>query len=223
MRRKLLVLSVTLVCLIAIMGVGVSLAQPETQDLSTEITSWHATWYSLTGDLQWGGDVGYSDLPATFDLDWGQGIVYGTFADYIGFKASNRVYAPYTGLVYFNIAADDTVKLFIDGIAVLDDPYLGYDQTSTHVYLTKGYHDLELWFREKTGDASVTFDCDPQVLLDVDMIRSSLGYLDSRITQLEQWKAQVQGQVSKGDVNMDGIVDVYDLAVIGSHFNTVTN
>jgi len=127
---------------------------------------WNLTWYTLTGDLQWGASVGTSKWGAVFDHDFGGGVVFLGYDDYIGFQAIMKINMQRDGPVHFVIGSDDGSRLYIDG-------NLRIDNWGTHTFtyrgitidLSKGFHTLMLWYYDVTGGARVSFDCDSDILM----------------------------------------------------------
>lgn len=81
---------------------------------------WDVTWKTLTGDLQWGAEVGTSTFCSTFDYDWGGGAIFLGYDDYLGFEATMQVKMQRDGPVTFTIGSDDGSKLLINGILRID-------------------------------------------------------------------------------------------------------
>lgn len=131
----------------------------------TESTEWDVTWRTITGDRQWGAQIGKSTFPATFSYSWGYGNVYNEYRNYIGFTATCEVWSPRDGMVYFKIGSDDGSQLFVDNTKIIDNWYGGVHHTkSKSVYLSRGKHELKLRFHEIDGQASISFDCDKDIL-----------------------------------------------------------
>jgi len=70
---------------------------------------WDVHWRTLTGDLQWGAEVGTSGFCSTFIHNWGSGIVFLGYDDYIGFQATMQVKMQRDGPVTFAIGGDDGI------------------------------------------------------------------------------------------------------------------
>ena len=127
---------------------------------------WELSWKTLTGDLEWGAQVGTSKWGSIFDHDWGTGDIFLGYDDYIGFQATMTIKMERDGPVHFAIGSDDGSRLYIDGV-------LKIDNWGTHTYrisgitmdLSKGFHTLTLSYYDVAGNARVSFDCDPDVLM----------------------------------------------------------
>jgi hypothetical protein len=133
----------------------------------TERTKWDVTWYILTGAGQWGPPIGKEVWDyGTFDWNWGSGIVYGGYSDYVGFVAKATVYASSGRLVTFYLGSDDGATLYIDNTLVIDRWGSNrYGVTSATFNLSPGKHTLEIDYYEWTGDARVSFNVDDRSIL----------------------------------------------------------
>ncbi len=130
-------------------------------------TRWEVKWFALNGNLQRAGFLGVSEFPSTFIYDWGYGKVYKDYWDYIEFEANAEIYAPRSGLFFFEIGSDDGARLFLDGKLILSNQwkYGGtYKTTFRRIVLQKGLHELTLQYWERTRRAKVMFDCSPELL-----------------------------------------------------------
>jgi hypothetical protein len=133
---------------------------------ATVFARWSVTWRTLTGDLQWGSEVGTSQFSPTFDYNWGTGTVFLGYDDYIGFSATMQVNMTRNGPVSFTMGSDDGSRLYVDGVQQLDDwSQHSYRTTTTVLYLTQGIHTLTLWYYEVTNTARVSFNCDQDILM----------------------------------------------------------
>jgi len=127
---------------------------------------WDVTWRTLTGDLQWGAEVGTSKFSGTFDYNWGSGIVFLTYDDFIGFEATMQVRMQRDGPVTFTIGSDDVSWLDVDDMSeVIFLGAGGYKTGSYTMYLSQGAHTLTLWYYDKRGYARVSFECDSDILM----------------------------------------------------------
>jgi len=127
---------------------------------------WDVTWKTLTGDLQWGAVVGTSKFCPTFDYNWGTGVIFLGYDDYIGFEATMQVKMQRNGPVTFTIGSDDGSRLYIDDVLKVDNWSQGsYRTISTLVYLTQGFHTLKLRYYEVGTYSRVSFDCDSDILM----------------------------------------------------------
>lgn len=127
---------------------------------------WNVNWHIFTGDMLPGPSVGNSTFCSTFDYDWGTGIVFSIYDDYIGFTATMQVKMQRSGPVAFTVGSDDGHILYLDGIVVVTDwAALHSYRTQTAIrYLTFGTHTLSLEYRETSGGARVSFECDSDIL-----------------------------------------------------------
>lgn len=162
MKKLAVLLSILLALLLLIMSANAC----DVEEISTR-TIWDVHWRTMTGEGLWGAEVGTSEFASTFDYDWGRGDVFGGYPDYIGFQAyavinmQREVGSP----VRFTVGGDDGVKLYIDGVEVIDDySRHSYRTRSVTRTLTPGKHHLKLYYYEWTDVARVSFDCDSDVL-----------------------------------------------------------
>jgi hypothetical protein len=127
---------------------------------------WNVNWHTFTGDMLPGPSVGNSTFCSTFDYDWGTGIVFSIYDDYIGFMATMQVKMQRSGPVAFTVGSDDGHILYLDGVVVVTDwAALHSYRTQTAIrYLTFGTHTLSLEYRETSGAARVSFECDSDIL-----------------------------------------------------------
>jgi len=127
---------------------------------------WDLTWYTLTGDLQWGASVGTSKWGAVFDHDFGSGVVFLGYDDYIGFQATMSINMQRDGPVHIEIGSDDAARLYVDGLLWIDDwSSHSYRTKGVTTDLSKGFHTLTFWYYEISGTARVAFNCDPDILM----------------------------------------------------------
>ena len=127
---------------------------------------WNVTWRTLSGDLEWGGDVGTSEFFGTFDYDWGTGTIFAGHDDYIGFGATMEVKMQRDGPVTFTVGSDDSSDLYIDDVRRINNWGIHLYQTkSITIDLSEGTHNLTLYYLDKTGSARVSFDCDFDILM----------------------------------------------------------
>jgi len=127
---------------------------------------WNLTWKTLTGDLQWGAAVGTSKWGSIFDYDWGTGVVFLGYDDYIGFQATMTINMTRDGPVHFVIGSDDGSRLYIDGVLKIDYWWSHiYGERGITTDLSKGLHTLTLWYYDVAGGARVSFNCDLDLLM----------------------------------------------------------
>jgi len=123
---------------------------------------WQVTWYTLTGDKQWGASVGSQTFDSTFVYDWGTGVVYGGYDDYIGFIATGSFYLEAAGLHAFTLGSDTASKLEIDGTTVIDlwFDHVYLENTRRGWWLSQGWHAIKISYYELQNLAKVYFDVD---------------------------------------------------------------
>jgi hypothetical protein len=127
---------------------------------------WQLSWRTLTGDLQWGAEVGTATWGSIFDHDWGTGVVFLGYDDYIGFQATMTINMTRDGPVHFMIGSDDGSRLYIDGVLKIDYWWShGYGVKGITTDLSKGLHTLTLWYYDVTSGARVSFDCDHDIVM----------------------------------------------------------
>ena len=119
-------------------------------------TSWDRVWCDS------GLAVKLADAPdepnEKFDNNWGRGAVAGIRADNIGFRSGRTLNVATAGNYTFTAGADDGIRMWIDGTAVLDQwivqAYTTYDVTKA---LTAGAHTVRIDYYEGVSDARVSF------------------------------------------------------------------
>jgi len=127
---------------------------------------WDVSWRTITGDLQWGAEVGTSEFCSTFDYIWDTGILFLGYDDYIGFRATMQVKMERNGPVTFTIGSDDGSELYVDGNKKIDNwGSHSYRTRSITMYLSQGSHSLTLWYYDLTDYARVSFECDSDILM----------------------------------------------------------
>jgi len=128
---------------------------------------WEVTWYTLTGDYQRGASVGTSSFSPTFFYNWGSGVVFLGYDDWIAFDATMTINMSRSGPVTFTIGADDECSFYVDGGLFMSlSQRLAYRTTSrTYNDLATGLHVLRLSWSESYGLAAVSFDCDRDILM----------------------------------------------------------
>lgn len=133
---------------------------------TVNVAKWNVNWHTFTGAMQPGPSIGNSTFCSTFDYDWATGIVFSIYGDYIGFTATMQVKMQRSGPVTFNVGSDDGDILYLDGAIVLTDwaSNHGYRTQTAIQYLSFGMHTLTLEYRETTGAARVSFQCDSDIL-----------------------------------------------------------
>lgn len=134
---------------------------------TTVFAQWDAHWKTLTGDLQWGAEVGTSKLSPTFDYNYGGYQLFLGYDDYIGFDATMTVRMQRNGPVTFTMGCDDGARFYIDGALWIDlYTQAAYRTRSVTVNpLAQGYHTLRLVYYDVSSVARVTFSCDSDILM----------------------------------------------------------
>jgi len=134
---------------------------------ATVFAQWDVHWKTLTGDLQWGAEVGTSKFSPTFDYNYGASQLFLGYDDYIGFEATMTVRLQRNGPVSFTIGCDDGARFYIDGGLWIDTYTQGSYRTRSVIAksLTQGYHTLRLVYYEYVDVARVTFTCDSDILM----------------------------------------------------------
>lgn len=126
---------------------------------------WNVSWRTLTGDLEWGAEVGTSKFCSTFDYNWGTYALFMEYENYIGFNATMQVKMQRDGPITFTIGSDDGLILYIDDVVRIDDwDTHAYHEITIFTYLSEGFHTLTLSYYEVTENARVSFDCDSDIL-----------------------------------------------------------
>lgn len=127
---------------------------------------WDVSWRTLTGDLQWGAEVGTSKFCSTFDYNWGTGVIFLGYDDYIGFRATMQVKIQRDGPVAFTIGSDDGSELYIDDVKKIDNwGSHAYRTRSITLYLSQGIHSLTLRYYDISSYARISFNCDSDILM----------------------------------------------------------
>lgn len=133
---------------------------------ATVFAQWTLTWYTITGTNQWGASVGSSIWGAVFDHDFGSSVIFGGYADYVGFQATMTINMQRDGPVHFVTGSDDGSKLYVDGVLWIDNwGSHPYSQLGTTKDLSKGFHTLTLWYYDITGTGRISFDCDSDIIM----------------------------------------------------------
>ncbi|PYM24295.1 MAG: hypothetical protein DMD78_09295, partial [Candidatus Rokuibacteriota bacterium] len=92
---------------------------------------------------------------AAVNYDWGAGGPAGLPVDNFSARWTRNVSFP-AGSVTFTVRADDGVRLFLDGVAIIDQwhdqPATTYTATRT---VTAGTHEVKVEYYENTGDAVI--------------------------------------------------------------------
>ena len=133
---------------------------------ATTFARWSLTWYTITGAYQWGASVGTSTWGAVFDHDFGTGVVFGGYSDYIGFQAVMTINMQRDGPVHFVTGSDDGSKLYVDGELWIDNwGSHSYREMGVTRDLSKGTHTLTLWYYDISGGARISFNCDLDILM----------------------------------------------------------
>jgi len=115
-----------------------------------------ATYYNNTF---WSAPIAVAKTDTTIDVDWGFGGPTGVNSDNFSALWTGSIYIPETAGYTFSLAHDDYMKLTIDGASLYEsESWTGgaseFRDTST-VTLTKGFHTIEIKFKEYTGGAYI--------------------------------------------------------------------
>jgi hypothetical protein len=133
---------------------------------ATIFAQWSLTWYTITGANQWGASVGTSTWGAVFDHDFGTGVVFGGYSDYIGFQATMTINMQRDGPVHFVIGSDDGSRLYVDGVLWIDNwGSHSYTEKGVTMDLSRGMHTLALSYYDITGGARISFNGDLDVMM----------------------------------------------------------
>jgi len=117
-----------------------------------------ATYYN---NVFWSAPIAVAKTDATIDMDWGLGGPAGVNSDNFSALWTGYIYIPETAVYIFSLAHDNYVQLSIDGASLYEsNDWTGganeFSDTST-VTLTKGFHAIEIKFKEYTGGAYIRF------------------------------------------------------------------
>ena len=166
----LLVLSAVFVILPEVVGkVAYPTLVPRTREIQYMVglgeTRWNVTWYAIEGSGEW-KFIGEEVLPARFDRQWSRySELYKGYTDNVGFVAHAVIYMNRTGSVAFTLGSDDGSILYVDSDVAIDlySPHRFMQESVTVNQLLNGYHDLTIRYFERSGEASVHFDCDQDI------------------------------------------------------------
>lgn len=128
--------------------------------LSESTSGWEVHWYEMVQPGVFGAKLGTSSFPLNFAFDWGYGRVYKLW-DRVGFKAYAKVYFAKDSWHYVKVAANNCFALYVDGKKVLDHWGVGEallaEEGELEIWLSAGWHDLELHYYEWEEQAWVSF------------------------------------------------------------------
>lgn len=108
------------------------------------------TYIEQTIDFDWGSTPVYHDpdTPGIATAEVGPGA--------FGARWRAQLMVPETGSYTFQTEADDSVRLYIDGVAYIDAWNLGYTvSTSSPIALSAGSHDFECRYRYESGPGEI--------------------------------------------------------------------
>jgi hypothetical protein len=157
-----------IVAILVSIGISTVVTIQITPKPSLVFSHWDVEWRTITGADQWGAVVGTSTFPATFYFNWGTGNVFQEYKDYVGFyTATMQIKVSRNGPFTFTVGSDDSVVFWIDGSKAIDDssPHSYRTRSVTVNDLTQGLHTLALDYKEKTGDAALSFNCDLDLVM----------------------------------------------------------
>jgi hypothetical protein len=149
-------------------GIKGDKGDPGLNGSSVVFAHWEVQWRTITDADVWGDVVGTSAFPSTFYFDWASEPLFQNYSDYIGFTtATMQVKMQRDGPVTLTVGADDGAVLFIDGTVTINNwGTHGYITKSVTLYnLSQGFHTLALDYREMSGLAALSFDCDLDLLM----------------------------------------------------------
>jgi hypothetical protein len=133
----------------------------------TVFAQWDVHWRTLTGDYKWGAEVGTNQFSPNFFYNWGSGIIFLGYDDWVGFEATMQIKVQRNGPITFTVGADDECTFYIDGgLRINLSQRLSYRTQSIIANdLSQGFHTLTLAYSESYGLAAVSFACDSDVLM----------------------------------------------------------
>jgi hypothetical protein len=137
------------------------------QGPATVFAQWSLNWHTLSGSLEWGASVGTSTWGAVFDHDFGyNNVLFGGYNSYIGFVATMTINKQTDGPVHFVIGSDDGSQLLLDGAQIINNwGTHAYTEVGVTINVAKGFHTLVLQYYQVAGNARVSFNCDPDVVM----------------------------------------------------------
>lgn len=128
--------------------------------------SWSVKWYTYNAK---GEQKDYIDqdrfLNPTFDFDWKDYTLNLNHYNRVGLVAETSIWVPNSGDYFFEVGADDGVKLYLDGNVIIDRwGRYKFGKKRTTVHLKPGTHSLKLEYYEYSGDARLYFNCSPELV-----------------------------------------------------------
>lgn len=144
-------------------GLMLLVLMPLLSALAESGTNWNATYYN-TNDLS--GPVVYTEvLPSGIDVNWGTGSPSSAVNNDNFSARYTSVQAFNAGVYEFRISSDDGVRMFIDGVRVLDKygPRILTTDTFQQT-LTAGTHSLTVEYVEYTDQAAIRVQWFPLTL-----------------------------------------------------------
>jgi len=137
------------------------------QGSSVTFAQWDVHWRTLTGDYQWGAEVGTNQFSPNFFYNWGNGVIFLGYDDWVGFTATMQIKVQRNGPITFTVGADDECKFYIDGGIWINLGVRSSYRTQSVIAngLSQGFHTLTLTYSESYGWAAVSFECDPDILM----------------------------------------------------------
>jgi len=116
------------------------------------ITEWRGEYYNNTS---LSGSPALVRNDSAINFDWGTGApASGVSSDNFSVRWTRSVYFSNSGTYYFTATVDDGVRLWVDGVLVIDRWMLQSRTThSGSIYLAAGTHQVQVEYFEATGDA----------------------------------------------------------------------
>jgi len=133
-----------------------------------EYFKWEVDYQSLGSDII-NSEFGLKDeeFEGNFYKYWGWAGGIGPSGEhtYDSLIARTKIYVPRDMEVVFEVGSDDGSKLFVDGKLVIDNwGCHSFKTQTTSVYLTKGWHELTLYYYQCVWSAKLSFKTNEEVI-----------------------------------------------------------